>query len=61
MSTRPKGSDLPRTHLYVDRTWERKKAAVVATFHSLPKFFAYRFPLTQMLTDALSWCNRCIP
>jgi hypothetical protein len=54
MSTRPKGSDLPRTHLYVDRTWERKKAAVVATFHSLPKFFAYRFPLTQMLTDALS-------
>lgn len=41
-----------RARLLANRVRQRKKVALLATFHSAPKFLGYHFGLAKMLTDA---------
>ena len=41
-----------RAQLLASRVRERRKVALLATFHAAPKFLGYHFSLTKMLTDA---------
>jgi hypothetical protein len=41
-----------REPLLMDRIREQRKVALLATFHSAPKFLGYHYALTKLLTDA---------